>query len=482
MSRKESLKKTIPADLGDVCRRVREKISSYHEYTSSLAHNNFLKAFFDLTQEYDTLDDFYRICVSVPYEMTGMHNALYLCRENDEGLFQVCSSKQGVCKNPIPAAYPVQMHQVPYELAGSYIVPVYSKQPKTDKGVQVTEKHCARQARLWGNCGRLCTDGCLLGMYEIRSDDPLAEPDKLFYTKYAGRIGYSLDNRLIELQNRKHLQFINTLVADIEHNIIVPNMFYKHLFNQLRKKIEEIGEIRTFFQRDRKPEVYEQCCSMLQQIQDDLMVYHREIVKHYSSTSLFIESMLRREHFECGHLVLSPRRCFVEKEVIIPQLEHYASRLAAAHVVVERPANMISEEFALMVDKGLLAQVYANLFSNAAKYTQEIIDHQGTPRKAMAYGREIISNFLRPGQNGIKFNVFTTGPALLPDQGEKMFQEGVRGDEVQHIPGTGHGLAFIRHVVEMHGGVAGYEATGEGNNFYFILPMPPVEYPLVLVP
>ena len=40
------------------------------------------------------------------------------------------------------------------------------------------------------------------------------------------------------------------------------------------------------------------------------------------------------------------------------------------------------------------------------------------------------------------------------------------------MPGTGHGLAFVKQVVEIHGGVAGYEATEEGNNFYFILPLP----------
>ena len=50
------------------------------------------------------------------------------------------------------------------------------------------------------------------------------------------------------------------------------------------------------------------------------------------------------------------------------------------------------------------------------------------------------------------------------------------------MPGTGHGLSFIRHVIEMHGGRVGYEPTQEGNNFYFILPLPPVDYPLALSP
>ena len=56
----------IPADLEIVCRRIREKAESYEQYNFSQGRNDFLKAFFDLAQEYDSLEDFYRICVSVP--------------------------------------------------------------------------------------------------------------------------------------------------------------------------------------------------------------------------------------------------------------------------------------------------------------------------------------------------------------------------------------------------------------------------------
>lgn len=472
----------IPEDLEAVCQRIREKAESYEKYNFSRGRNDFLKAFFDLAQEYDSLDDFYRICVSVPLALVNVASALYLCQGAGGGLQLVCSSERGVLAEPEPAQPPLEMRDTPYEADGAYVIPIFSKQFILNR-----ENHDRDPERPhhWHHLGGLCGDGCTLGMYAVRRRGGLSETDRFFFTKYANRIGYNLNNRLIARQNIDRLKFINTLVIDIEHNVIVPNMYFKHLFNQLKKKISTIEDLkREIAGHGGRAEAgrCDRCCARLQTLQEDLLQYYQELVKHHANMSLFIESLFRREHFERGHLVLHPRRCFIEREVIIPQLEHYASRLSAAHITVDRPMNMHEEEFPIMVDIGLLAQVYANLFSNAAKYTREIIDHRGTPRKAMAYGREIVDSFLRPGQKGIKFNVFTTGPTLSEEEAGRLFTEGMRGDNDRDVPGTGHGLSFIRHVIEMHGGQVGYEPTQEGNNFYFILPLPPVDYPLVLSP
>ncbi|MCI5217912.1 MAG: sensor histidine kinase [Candidatus Electrothrix sp. LOE2] len=312
-------------------------------------------------------------------------------------------------------------------------------------------------------------------MFSVFPLEKLSANDRFFLSKYTNRIGYNLHNRLIALQNIEHLKFINTLVMDIEHNVIVPNMYFRHLFNKLRKKIAELEEIRDEIRTTTHSDIAscqcESCLSRCDRLGDDLLFYHSEIVKHHSNISLFLESLFRREHFESGHLVLHPKRCFVEKEIILPQLENYASRLRAANITVDRPNNMLDEEFELIVDIGLLSQVYANLFSNATKYTGEVVTGDGMIRKAIAYGRELVDNFPECGEQGVKFNVFSTGPHLDSEDAPVIFQEGVRGKSSKGIHGTGHGLAFIQHVVELHGGVVGYEQTSEGNNFFFILPV-----------
>lgn len=466
----------IPADFEPVCRRIREKVESYELHNFSQGRNNFLKAFFDLAQEFDLLEDFYRICVAVPLEMAGIACDLYICREHDCMPELVCSCLRGVLPEPQLAEHPVYISEIPYVEGDFFVVPVFSR-------------HVAKLGAICKPAGQLAQGqdalhaphGRLLGMLAVHGNGCLNDNDRFFLGKYANRIGYNLDNRLIARQNVARLEFINTLVLDIEHNVIVPNMYFHYLFNQVNKGIGMLNNMRQRLQALADEEnghthtVCREYAAELHGIEEALRKDYLEIVKHHSHMTLFIESLFRREHFEQGHSVLRPKRCFIEQEVIIPQLEHYADRLAAANISVDRPMNMDEEEVPIMVDIGLLAQVYANLFSNAAKYTREIIDYRGRRRKAVAYGRERVENFLRPGQHGIKFNVFTTGPALTPEEGWRLFSEGTRGGNDTDLPGTGHGLSFIRHVVEMHGGKVGHEATGEGNNFYFILPLPSSE-------
>lgn len=457
-----------PVDLAEICRRVQEKSVNYDEYNFSARYNDFLKAFFDLGQEYDSLDDFYRICVAVPMVMSDLSCALYLVDDKTGELRLACDSERGRVSDSAPPSSPVQISADAYETETSYIAPIYSRSIFHASSIQPDEE---------GRFAEQAGPFRIFGMFEVREPAGLTPADKLFYRKYCNRIGYNLHNKLMALQSIEHLKFINTLVMDIEHNVIVPNMYFKHIFNQLKKKINELGELKMEFrqllQLQDRPGALAQCLDRCDVIYAEMQGYYQELVKHHANLSLFLESLFRREHFKKGHLVLRTKRCFVEKEVILPQLEHYESRLRAARVSIDRPQNMMEEEFEILVDVGLLAQVYANLFSNAAKYAGEVIDHYGRPRKAMAYGRELVADFPERGRQGIKFNVFTTGRHLSQEEAYKLFEEGVRGPGSENVPGTGHGLAFIKHVVELHGGRVGYEPTPEGNNFYFILPIPP---------
>ena len=89
----------------------------------------------------------------------------------------------------------------------------------------------------------------------------------------------------------------------------------------------------------------------------------------------------------------------------------------------------------------------------------------------MSYGQEVIQDFFGPEKPGIKFNVYTTGPHIPPGEASRVFDEGFRATGSENKQGVGHGLHFVKKVVEVHGGIVGYEATKFGNNFFFALPL-----------
>ena len=252
-------------------------------------------------------------------------------------------------------------------------------------------------------------------------------------------------------------------------------MYYKYLFKQLKKRIDELNSLAETIERYQSsthsdPDMCQQIVSQVSTIRNRLVDSYQEINKHHANLSLFLESLFRRDHFEEGRLVLHQQVCKLETDIILPQLSHYEKRMTARGITIDKPDDMEGEEIEIKVDFGLLSQVYANLFSNVVKYAETVIDHHGKPRKAVAYGRTFLTEHFGTGQDGIKLNVFSTGRSLPDEEAANIFKDGFMGANCASENSRGHGLAFIKYVVELHGGQVGYEFTQEGNNFYFILP------------
>jgi len=451
-----------PPELSTILQRLRKKKSDYEQYDFNSLQTRALMAFFDLAQEYETLENFYRVAVFVPKEFLGFDCCLYLVDYQTKQLRMACDSlnELSVCGMPPPAGITVQEES--YVLGDSFVAPIRGNL-----------KLLAAQPLVHAED--------VIGLLEVFPYSHFGEKDRLFFEKYANRIGYNLHYKLISIQNENHLKFINTLIADIDHNIIVPNMRFKVLLSNIKKKIALLDELKQQIEEcSRKPKdnteevavSMEQIRCNISNIIQGLSVAYDELDKHYTNTSLFLESLLRREHFEKGEFVLRQRLCNVKKEIIDTQLERYRSRLERRGIQIdEHLGGVPSEEIPLAVDVGLMSQVYANLFSNAEKYCEEVINEHGQPVKFVSYGRELLPNFFGPGMHGIKFNVFSTGPHLSPEDAAHVFAEGFRGKNVGNKPGAGHGLHFVKKIIEVHGGQVGYEPTFLGNNFYFILPV-----------
>jgi len=441
-------------------KRISEKIKDYDRYAFTTNQDCALKTFFDLAQEFDDQRDFYTICVWIPEAFYQLECRLYLMNEKGN-IEMVCDSQNSYSdpsKRNLDALGLIEEQTI---INDSFFVPIRGN------------------IELLSSLPLLSSKG-ILGVFEIHPAKGLTEHMKLFFEKYVNRIGFQLHNRLITEKYKEHLQFIKNLVNDIGHNVIVPNMYFKLFFrrmkgkidranalgNEIIEKLDDAGQVCD----DKTIQEIGPFASELKYLNESMEDQFQEILSHYEQTSLFLETLLRRSHFEEGRYVIEPRLVNFRENIIRPQLNRYIQRFKERNIAVDNQLSGIpDEEIMLVADLGLISQAYANLFSNALKYTREVKDQEGRTQKFIAVGMEILDNYFGEERDGIKFNVFSTGPHIPSEDVPRLFEEGYRGKNVEREYGTGHGLKFIKEVVELHGGAVEYEPTQSGNNFYFVL-------------
>jgi len=91
-------------------------------------------------------------------------------------------------------------------------------------------------------------------------------------------------------------------------------------------------------------------------------------------------------------------------------------------------------------DRGLLAQVFANLLQNSLRYRAESPPH--------------IEVAARPDGDAWKVTVVDNGRGIDPDELDAVFERGRRGRSAEATVGTGTGLATVRSLVRRMGGDA----------------------------
>jgi PAS domain S-box-containing protein len=175
-------------------------------------------------------------------------------------------------------------------------------------------------------------------------------------------------------------------------------------------------------------------------------------VKHVVT---LVDDLLDVSRITTGKIELARER-IVLRDIVARAVEQVWPLLEERRheVEVELP-----EELAVAGDPVRLAQVVANLVSNAAKYTEP------GGRIQVAATREGSDVVLRVADNGVGLH-----PDLVPRVFD-LFVQGRRSlDRAQG--GLGLGLAIVRSVVELHGGrvSAHSDGLGSGSEFRVILP------------
>lgn len=450
------------AQNSSIYERVKEKKESYRRYNFERLQEEAFATFFDLAQEYTSLDYLYEICVVVPKEFFGLESKLYVINPKTSKVELVCTSLDGMIPPGRRPQFALDVAEKSYPTEAAWLFPIRGNKALTQWIPFLSQSD-------------------ILGMFEVYPKDKVDTKEHFFLEKFTNRIGYNLHQKLLIQQNLDHIKFINQLVSDIEHNVISPNMYYKLFLIHLRRSLNNYGKLQQqlrdliLFLQDRDKPLSKQLCDMYRLIcknNETLEEEWKALSKHYEHTSLFLETLFRRDHFEKGTYVLRKQSCNFRTEIIEPLLERYLPIFERKGITVDNRLDSVpDEQVTLFVDKGLISQVFDNLFSNAVKYAQEVEDQLGHRIKLMSYNRQILKDFFGEDTHGVRFNFFTTGKALTEEESRRIFDEGYRTAAAGRERGSGHGLHFVRNVVEIHGGTVGCEPQRYGNLFFFVLPL-----------
>lgn len=480
--------------LEEIIQKVKKKKEDYKRYNFERLKEEAFATFFDLAQESTSLEHLYLVSVAVPKIFLGIESILYVLNQKTNRLEKVCNSWEGLTEKadsqeertrPEDDEDLTILEKHLKQCEESQLEPIYG--PIVLKGKWAFPIRGNQALKQWVSfSGIKGIFGFLVSIFPENTDSERnIQEDLFFLEKFANRIGYNLHQKLLIHQNLNHLKFINQLVADIEHNVISPNLYYMLYIRRLKKLLEAYRSVQkrikdlTLF-ASREESINNELISIhneLSRITDQMEEEAVNLERHYTHTSLFLESLFRKEHFLKGTYVLRKQSCNFKHEIIERVIDKYIPLFEKKGIHLRRTAGDVPDEnITLFVDKGLIAQVFDNLLSNALKYTEEVEDPAGNKIKLVSIDHKILKNFFGENMHGIRFNVFTTGKPLSVEDSVKVFEEGYRVaredgvGESKAPSGSGHGLYFVKNVIEIHGGKVGCEPEKYGNTFYFILP------------
>ena len=436
-----------------VVERIEAKFLDYDGYDFSRRQTLALNIFFELSQEMRGRQMFYAVCMAIPQALFGLESTMYILEDEETFALAACSS--GRCDKESTRPWGKDMNERLAIRGEQMYIPIRGN-PEYNDMLSFEPPHNILGSFVMAPCARLPGHA------------------RLFLEKYVNRVGYQLHHRIIRARNHEHIAFIKSMVQDIGHNVIVPNMYFKLYFNRLKRKIEQLhlatSSILTKVNEGATPELVDEG-NRLAEIAGGIEAQYQEIYSHYESTSMFLETLLRRRHFEEGRYVLDKRDVNLHNTVVAPVVERFRHRFEEQDIRLILATECDEERVVrLALDRGLIAQVLDNLLSNALKYTEKVTVRDGKREKRVTYGWKVLDDFFGPDRPGIRLWVTSSGSSLDLKEPLDVFKPGFRAGNVAHKAGTGRGLYFVRQVVELHGGEVSYAHTFQGNEFSFVLP------------
>ncbi|HVN71678.1 MAG TPA: HAMP domain-containing sensor histidine kinase, partial [Desulfomonilia bacterium] len=166
-----------------------------------------------------------------------------------------------------------------------------------------------------------------------------------------------------------------------------------------------------------------------------------------------IENLLDISRIESGKMEMDIKPVS-PGELVLNAAESF--RIAARDKGVDLFSDLPEDLPNVLADTTQIAHVFANLVSNALKYTPP-------PGK--------ITISARADNEEVRFGVSDTGKGIPSQYLNRVFNRFFRVPGQETETGTGLGLSIAREIVEAHGGVISADSSeGNGATFSFTLP------------
>jgi signal transduction histidine kinase len=189
---------------------------------------------------------------------------------------------------------------------------------------------------------------------------------------------------------------------------------------------------------------------------EKIQEYHQTIIRESDRLTRFINKILDFQKIEKGQKIYS------FDAVDIVEISKTASKIYVEQV--HDQSLVMEQEYGenipkIEIDEDAILQVILNLFLNAYKYS--------THEKYTKIKIERLDD-------NIKISIIDHGVGIAKDELTKVFDRFYRVDveSTRTIKGSGIGLAFVKSVIDAHGGKIAVESNiDKGSIFYVLLPI-----------
>ncbi len=266
----------------------------------------------------------------------------------------------------------------------------------------------------------------------LRTEDrPFTAEERDVIVNFAYQLGIAADNaQLVEAQ-QEALQVKDQFLSIVSHELRTPLTTMKGYAQLLERKLAH------------EPESQRWASSIDAQI---------------GRLSRLVDDLLDVTRFARGQFEL--RRKETELAPILEETVHRFRIISPQHLV---RLGAVDEDLKGVWDRDRLEQVLNNLVGNAIKYSPE--------------GGEVTVSARRENDAAV-VTVRDQGIGISNEDREQLFDRFYRASPENRggAAGLGLGLYVTRRVVEAHGGTVGVNSEpGQGSEFYFTLPLVPVE-------